>query len=385
MAQMPDTAVSIGTSTRLYSRVLGEERTVLIALPRTHDAGSAKGGVRGEELLPRFPVLLLTDGDTHFAHAAAAASFLSDAGRIPELIVVAIPNNARLRDLSPPTDVPEDVADGTGGDAFLDFIVKELSPWLEANYRAAPLRILFGHSRGGLINIHALLTRPEAFRAHIAASPYFGWSRERMITRAGAELARVPGRHYFYMSAGDDEPGIRASVGKMAGVFRGKAPPGLEWHEEYLPGEDHGSTPYVTLYHGLRGFFANWNPTALIEAGDVAGVDAHYAALSREHGYAISPGAIVYYELGHALLDKARNETERQTRPSLEAAARIFERGVQAFPRNRYLYEGLGDALEASGRRREALAAMKNAYEAGRATLEPEEREALEQRIKELE
>lgn len=42
-------------------------------------------------------------------------------------------------------------------------------------------------------------------------------------------------------------------------------------------------------------------------------------------------------------------------------------------------------SIGTSTRLQEALAAMKNAYEAGRATLEPQEREAPEQRIKELE
>ncbi len=219
MAQMPDTAVSIGTSTRLYSRVLGAVPAPALMTP--DEGASAKN-------LPRFPVRLRS----HFAYAAAAACSATHT-----LIVVAIPNKR-----SPPTDVPEDVADGTGGDAFLDFIVK-------VALAKRTTRSMKTHCSRGLR--HSVRTSPPRLRLESRTMP----QRES---------------HYFYMSAGDDEPGIRASVGKMAGVIA-KAPPGLEWHEEYLPGEDHGSTPYVTLYHGLRGFFANWNPTALIEAGGLPG------------------------------------------------------------------------------------------------------------------
>lgn len=363
-AQMPSTMVTSGVSTRLYSQVLKEERGVLIALPRTYASTSQ-----------RYPVLYLLDGETHFQYAAAGAEFLSSLERTPELIVVAIPNNARLRDLSPPTDLPQEVELGTGGDAFVDFIVRELAPWLEANYRVAPLRILFGHSRGGLINLHALLTRPGAFRAHIAASPYFGWSRDRMILRAAAEVARVPGRHYLYMSAGDSEDDIRDSVLKLVKVLEQQAPPGLTWKYQPLPGEDHGSTPYLTLYNGLRGLFADWTPSRLIAAGDIAGVDAHYTALSREYGYEIVPSAVALDGTGQALLEKGRKE----------AAVAVFERNARLNPKNRYAFESLSAGLKAMGRGKDALRALEIAYELARSTGDAEDRKFFEQDRQELE
>lgn len=363
-AQMPQTMVTSGISARLYSDVLKEERGVLIALPRTYATTTQ-----------RYPVLFLLDGDTHFQYAAAGAEFLSSLDRTPELIVVGIPNNARLRDLSPPTDLPEEVELGTGGDAFVDFIVRELAPWLEANYRAAPLRILFGHSRGGLINLHALLTRPEAFRAHIVASPYFGWSRDRMILRAQAEIGRLCGRHYLYVSAGDSEVEIRDSVLKLVKVLERKAPPGLLWKYQPLHGEDHGSTPYLTLYNGLRGFFAHWTPSRLIEAGDIAGLDAHYAALSLEYGYEIVPSAVALDGAGQALLEKGRKE----------AAVAVFERNTRLYPKNRYAFESLSMGLKAMGRGQDARRALETAFELARSTGDAEDRKFFERDRQELE
>jgi predicted alpha/beta superfamily hydrolase len=355
-AQTPPVTVSAGTSLRFYSDVLREERPVLISLPRTHAQGTQ-----------RYPVLILLDGDTHFQHAAAAAEFLSAEDRVPELIVVGLPNNARLRDLSPPTDVPEDVADGTGGDEFLRFIVDELLPWLEARHRAAPLRILFGHSRGGLINMQALLTRPGAFRAHIAASPYFGWSKGRMVARAAAEIATVPGPNFLYMTSGDGEPEIVKSIEEMTRVLKSKAPRTLTWKHEPLPGESHGSTPYLTLYNGLRAFFAEWSPIARRDAGDIAGVDAHYAALSRDFGYEIQPSAHLLYFTGHALLEQGK----------VDQAVGVFERNARMHPWNRYAFEGLGQALAKAGKPAEARRAMDTAYELARSTADAEEREFL--------
>jgi len=61
------------------SKVFGDERTVLVRTPPGYAAGTE-----------RYPVLYLTDGDTHLFHTAATVRFLARARRMPEMIVVAI-------------------------------------------------------------------------------------------------------------------------------------------------------------------------------------------------------------------------------------------------------------------------------------------------------
>ena len=43
----------------------------------------------------------LTDGEAQFAHTAATVEFLARNARVPEMIVVAIGNTDRTRDLTP--------------------------------------------------------------------------------------------------------------------------------------------------------------------------------------------------------------------------------------------------------------------------------------------
>jgi len=89
----PGPPISIGQVHTLKSEILGEERTVMIHLPPGYEAGTQ-----------RYPVLYLTDAEAQFRHTAATADFLAVQGRIPPLIVVAITNTDRTRDLTP-TDV----------------------------------------------------------------------------------------------------------------------------------------------------------------------------------------------------------------------------------------------------------------------------------------
>src|SRR2546421_720896 len=68
--------------------------------------------------------------------------------QIPELIIVAIPNTARNRDLTPThslkgsdgKETPSFALSG-GGEAFERFLKEELIPHIEAQYRTIPYRI----------------------------------------------------------------------------------------------------------------------------------------------------------------------------------------------------------------------------------------------------
>ena len=63
-----------------------------------------------------------------------------------------------------------------GADAFLDLVIDAVQPAVAAAYAVDPARqVLYGHSYGGLFVLHALSTRPHAFRAFLAASPALWW------------------------------------------------------------------------------------------------------------------------------------------------------------------------------------------------------------------
>ena len=93
-AQEETSAITIGEKLSLASETLGEERPYWIYLPQSYNNSSQS-----------YPVLYLLDGDAHFHSVSGVVQFMS-AGingniQIPELIVVAIPNTDRTRDLTP--------------------------------------------------------------------------------------------------------------------------------------------------------------------------------------------------------------------------------------------------------------------------------------------
>jgi Putative esterase len=96
--------------------------------------------------------------------------FLQRNGLIPEIIVVGVAHSDRTRDLyatkanfkQSGRTIPFPSSGKT--DQFLEFLEKEVIPWVESTYRAAPPRILAGHSAGGNFALHAMRMRPGLVR-----------------------------------------------------------------------------------------------------------------------------------------------------------------------------------------------------------------------------
>jgi hypothetical protein len=153
------TTIVVGERLTLPSQVLSEERAVLVSLPASYTRSVQK-----------YPVLYLTDAQWQFEQTRATATFLARNGLIPEMIIVAVTNTDRTRDLyASRADFKQNgrtIPFPTSGNAdrFLEFFEKELIPWTEATYRTTSLRILAGHSAGGNFALHTMRVRPQLFQ-----------------------------------------------------------------------------------------------------------------------------------------------------------------------------------------------------------------------------
>ena len=180
-------AVSIGTVDSLWSAKLDEYRPYLVYTPPSYADTSSTP--------QRYPVLYLLDGDAHFHSVSGLVQILGTGVNgtfvIPEMIVVAIPNTDRTRDLTPThTTVgfdgqPTPAFEHSGGNpAFFSFLREELIPRIESRYRTMPYRVFVGHSFGGITTLNALYTIPETFDAYVAIDPSLWWDHEVLLRRA---------------------------------------------------------------------------------------------------------------------------------------------------------------------------------------------------------
>lgn len=182
----------------------------------------------------------------------------------------------RSFDLTPPPGREIPATEGrpgarTGGaEETLDFIETVVKP-LAAG--AAPIdagrHALLGHSFGGLFTLHALFTRPGAYRDYVAGSPAIWWEDSALLAAAARFIARAdrPASRRLLMTVGEYEQALapwhdpawrpRMEMMRMVDQARDLAErlrplPGLSVDFATLPGEGHMSAFPVAVQRGLR-------------------------------------------------------------------------------------------------------------------------------------
>jgi uncharacterized protein len=229
--------VSIGTQFVFRSAHLEGKIPVRIHLPPGYEGG-----------MFRCPVLYLLDIAGDFAFASATADFLALCGRIPGLIVVSI-------------DVDKLAGPPQG---MIDFLEKELFPYVDRTYRAEPRRILYGHSGRSFAALFILLNKPDLFESYICPGLGLSWPVEKgrmdLSTMAAERLAGLKTLPKHFVFSLGDEPKFFAGIERFVSMLEDKAPSDLRWKYLRMPGDDHDSTKLKTLYQGLEFVFRTGDP-----------------------------------------------------------------------------------------------------------------------------
>jgi predicted alpha/beta superfamily hydrolase len=204
-----------------------------------------------------YPVLYLLDGTpASLLEMIAITTRLRNDRNAPEMIIVAIENTNRNRDMMPV--VARDYPGPPRAEAFLRFLEKELIPDIEKTYRTTQPRILQGKSLSGLFTIYALLARPSAFNAYIGCSA--GWFAENndyfaaLSTRAFRAVESFANRRVFMANSLKDQYDPDQTIHRqMVGFFELiKRHVGGAISYRYETYEDYPHVPLPCLYDGLR-------------------------------------------------------------------------------------------------------------------------------------
>ncbi|SCX87539.1 hypothetical protein SAMN05192588_0043 [Nonlabens sp. Hel1_33_55] len=167
----------------LYSEILNENREIYIELPD----GFQNNGSQ------QYPVVYILDGEVLLPTVKNVQSFYSG-GFTPEMILVGISNaENRVRDLTTSTinekyGMPFNEENGKA-EAFLQFMEKELIPFIENKYPVTQFRTLIGHSYGGLFTIYSLIHHPELFSNYLAIDPSLDWDDQKLLEESNTKLA----------------------------------------------------------------------------------------------------------------------------------------------------------------------------------------------------
>jgi len=188
--------------TSFYMPQLKRHRRIWICLPANYE--------RSHE---RYPVIYMQDGQNLFDEATSAYGEWGVDEAMDSLgpayghsIIVGIDHGgpARINEYAP-FDMKQY---GRGeGEAYLDFLVHTLKPFIDAHYRTqrtAAHTSVAGSSMGGLISFYAILKYPKVFGAAGVFSPAF-WINPQVKHIDAKKAKEVKGRIYFYAGGQENE------------------------------------------------------------------------------------------------------------------------------------------------------------------------------------
>jgi uncharacterized protein len=352
-------ATTIGTVDSVWSATLNEQRPYLVYTPPSYHDTTA--------VPHRYAVLYLLDGDAHFHSVSGLAQILGTGVNgtyaIPEMIVVAIPNTNRMRDMSP-TRVetgfdgrPAPGLNASGGmGRFLTFLRTELIPHVDRQYRTLPYRVFVGHSLGGITAINALYTMPEVFNAYVAIDPSLWWDNTLLLRQARAWIggARLEGRALYVaqantMSAQDTTANVHFdAIGRFDAVMRAHNTSGLRYAFRYYDQDDHGSVPLIATYDALRFIFDGYRMDLRRVMATPDLIREHFTKVSARLGAPFQPSEAALMQLGQFALAQ-----------DTAAAIRFFELANEYHPAGHRAWARLGALREA----RRDPAGARAAYE----------------------
>ncbi|MFJ4141157.1 alpha/beta hydrolase [Pseudomonas sp. NPDC089734] len=166
-----------------------------------------------------FSVVYMLDGNAALGSLAPDLLQQLDQGAAPVLVVIGYATNNRIDRASRTLDYTPSTGSGEqrdpltgqpngGADAFLDLLQTRIKPAVAQKVALNTRRqTLWGHSYGGLLVLHALLTRPRDFQNYAAASPSLWWNDGWINQELDGFGARL-GTHKanLLLMRGDKEP-----------------------------------------------------------------------------------------------------------------------------------------------------------------------------------
>lgn len=243
--------IELGHSISIPSTILNEERSILVSLPDSYNDPS-----KTDQL---YPIIILLDGYVHFNTTSAIVHFLGSRTNrnylMPETIVMAIENVDRERDFTITKLQTKRANTMGGGKKFLDFIEKELIPYVDNHYRAAPHRTLIGHSLGGLLTVNAYLDPNSLFDAYLAIDPSIWWDDTIMESKMASMTRTSIDKKLYWATANQGEANYERNKKRhdqFVAMMEERWQEKLQVQHDYFEEEDHRSVPLPALYEGLK-------------------------------------------------------------------------------------------------------------------------------------
>ena len=233
-----------------------EDRQVQIYLPKSY-----------EETSNEFPVLYLLDGQRFFPYGVSLLKSFTQFNQTPDFIIVGISN-----------EYPDRFGHFSDEEKkFQTYIHEDVISFVDSNFRTSNERLIFGWEFGGSFVIQTMIDRPDLFDSYIVASPFPLTNKIAEIDNFLSENLSFDKSLFFSVSPNENQVSVGAK--KLDSILKLRAPKTFNWSYLSLENEEHRSTPYSTLYFGIKKyyqFYPELQFSSLGEFADSGGLDYVY-------------------------------------------------------------------------------------------------------------
>ena len=256
-AQEKSKPLTIGKNDLLSSKILKEDRILNIYLPENYNTNDTV----------KYRVIYILDGgiEEDFLHIAGIVRFNTQEwiGRFPRSIVVGIEGNTRRRDFTfaiSNTDFIEKEGFSKssfpqygGSEKYMDFIEKELQPYIDKTYKTEDRKTIIGESLAGLFATEILLKRPHLFDDYIIISPSLWWGDQLLLTDAEDLLNKNLSKQVnVYLGVPNKEEDIKMyNESEMLQKLL-KSNKNINLIFDYMPEELHSTVIHQAVYNAFK-------------------------------------------------------------------------------------------------------------------------------------
>ncbi|MBN2614285.1 MAG: alpha/beta hydrolase [Bacteroidales bacterium] len=293
----------------------------------------------------------------------------------PPFIVVGIHSDShRSEEFTPETTDPKTLqrqtfskfGHGKAG-AYLNFLEKELFPYIRKHYNVSGHRVGIGHSLGGTLMMYALDTNKDLFNAYFLFSPNLQYGSRQLIKAFEQKFPKhAEINRFLYVSVGDIgyENYFKPGIEELDSLVRANHYVDFPFVYDSLQNCDHLFSPQRSLPLALEAYQKLYLPPtkaqreqfAKSNEGFLNKIKDFYKEKESLLGYDYLPGIdIINNEFVDFLMEQ--NQAEQ--------ALKVVNWGIRLYPDNFFsysLYLRKADVLEKKGALNGAISACENGF-----------------------
>ncbi|AUP77991.1 PA14 domain-containing protein [Flavivirga eckloniae] len=226
-----------GESFTITSKYMEGDREIQIALPKGYNEWT------------EYDVQYMLDPKWNMKLRKSLLDFMHNNTMAPRIILVGVVSPDRTSDMTP--SKLNNLPTSGNSENFIDFIGKEVMPFVESKYKTSGRNTFAGHSFGGLCVMHALLRSPEYFDSYLVGDPSFWYDNQLLVKLAKEKLPNVGGKTLF-IGARKGGPYKGMGIDSMEAALKEHAPDNLDWKIVAYEDETHNSVIYKLNYDGIK-------------------------------------------------------------------------------------------------------------------------------------